>query len=110
MRKYEDLLHELEKLHGAYVATGNDNSNTAKLLWACHEAIIELQETKWTKIVDSRPPDNEDVIGYVQFIDESRVTPCNYSKGVWTDVVFDEDVSKNITHWTPRPLPPDPDI
>lgn len=111
MNKYDDLLKELEKLYGAYVVTGNDNSNTAKLLWACHEAIEDLQADKWTRVKDGKPLNGQDVIGYVQTVEESRITACNYDKGTWYDCILNDEVSKNVTHWMPAPLPPtDPEI
>lgn len=111
MKQYEELLHELEKLHGAYVATHNENSNTAKLLWKCHEAIEELTTTKWTKVVDSRPINGKNVISYIQSKDDSRVSVSNYNKGDWVDFISGDNVSNYVTHWRPMPAPPtDPEI
>ena len=58
--------------------------------------------------VEKRLPDNEqDVLAYINYGEETRIAPCNYAYGVWFDCMMDcVVVLRHVTHWMPLPEPP----
>lgn len=61
--------------------------------------------TEWIPVIEQRPKDGQDVLGYVHDGEETRVVPMNYYKGEWFDYIFDT-TDDNVTHWMPIPDPP----
>lgn len=60
---------------------------------------------KWIPVTKRLPENEQDIIAYMDDGEESRIIPCNYSRGVWFDCMFDKKAN-HITHWMPLPEPP----
>lgn len=65
---------------------------------------------EWIPVTERIPADGSDILAYYDNKIETRIIPCNYYKGEWSDCVFNtERVFKYITHWMPLPNPPKKD-
>ena len=69
---------------------------------------LERKKGEWIPVTERLPKDG-DVLAYLKYANNSRITAANYYKGTWQDCVMGRLYLTEegfVTHWMPLPEPP----
>jgi len=58
--------------------------------------------SEWIPVTERLPEDGSDVLAYLKYANNSRISAANYYKGTWQDCVMDRLYLTEegfVTHW-----------